>query len=122
MASSMLIKVTCLSVMCLLLAIPLANADPDPKCKNVAESIIPCVEYIMTPDASNPPAPCCNGMTSLAGQVQALPERQFACRCIKDGIFDLPDLNLAALAALPNNCGVDLRFQITPDMDCDNLN
>jgi len=119
MANSMLVKITCLSVICMVLAIPLANADLDPNCKNVAESIIPCVEYITTPDASNPPAPCCNGMTSLAGQAQAVPESQAACKCLKEGLFDIPGLNLAALAALPENCGVVLPYQITPDMDCD---
>jgi len=91
------------------MAIPLANADPD--CLDVVQSILPCIEYITTPGESNPPAPCCNAMKSLNG------ERQDVCRCLKENLFLLPGLNLAALAALPNNCGVNLPYQITPDMD-----
>ncbi|RHN46664.1 putative plant lipid transfer protein/Par allergen [Medicago truncatula] len=114
MASSMLIKVTCLSVMCLVLAIPLANAGP--YCRDVVETILPCIEYITTPGASTLPAPCCNGMKSLNG------EPQYVCRCLKETFFVLPGLNLAALAALPKNCGVNLPYQITPDMNCDKVN
>ncbi|WJX76846.1 hypothetical protein P8452_60221 [Trifolium repens] len=62
MANSILIKVTCLVVTCLVLSIPLANAALP--CDELIQTTAPCIEYLMNPGPSVP-EPCCNGIRTI---------------------------------------------------------
>lgn len=114
MASSILFKVTCLAVICLVFGIPLANADIS--CGQVLSTVYPCLGYIRNPGASVP-APCCNGIRIVNDEAKNTSDRQSVCRCLKSTIV-LPGINLDALANLPTNCGVNLPYKITPGIDC----
>jgi hypothetical protein len=116
MASSMLDKVTCLAMICLVLGIPLANAAPS--CVEMEQTLIPCLEYATHPGPPPPPEPCCNAIKTLHNQTHTPQDRRDCCGCVKFIIIDTPGLNLPAVAAMPKDCGVDLGYEISPDMDC----
>ncbi|GAU29990.1 hypothetical protein TSUD_160750 [Trifolium subterraneum] len=115
MASSMLVKVTCLALICLVLNIPLANAALS--CGQIQLTVAPCLGYLRNPGPSVP-APCCNGLRNLNNQAKSTPDRRSGCRCLKSTIFSLPGINLSALASTPTKCGINLPYKISPSINC----
>ncbi|PNX86681.1 non-specific lipid-transfer protein [Trifolium pratense] len=115
MASSMLVKVTCFAMICLVLGIPLADAALP--CGQVQLTLTPCLGYLRRPGPSVPP-PCCNGIRSLNNQAKTTPDRQSVCRCLKSTALSLPGLNLPAAASILAKCGVNLPYKISPSIDC----
>lgn len=115
MASTMLVKVACLAVMCMVLGIPLANAALS--CGQVQLTVAPCIGYLRSPGGSVP-APCCNGARAVVNQARTTADRQSVCRCLKSTSMSLPGLNLPALASLPAMCGINLPYKPSPSIDC----
>ncbi|RHN46671.1 putative plant lipid transfer protein/Par allergen [Medicago truncatula] len=121
MASSMFVKVTCLAMICLVLGIPLANAAPS--CPEVQQTLAPCVPYVTHPGPPiSPPPPCCNAVKTLNGQSKTTQDRRDVCGCLKSMMGGIPGLNLPAIASLPKDCGVDIGYIISPNMDCNKVN
>ncbi|RHN46669.1 putative plant lipid transfer protein/Par allergen [Medicago truncatula] len=120
MASSMLVKVTCLAMICLVLGIPLANAAAS--CPEIEQTLTPCLEYVTHPGSPPPPEPCCNAVKAIHGQTHTPQDRRDCCSCVKSMIGDIPGLNLPAAASMAKDCGVDLGYEISPDMDCSKVN
>ncbi|KAI5429104.1 hypothetical protein KIW84_033918, partial [Lathyrus oleraceus] len=118
MASSMLIKVTCLAMICLVFGIPLANAGQS--CGQIKGSLVPCLRYLRHPGPTVPEL-CCNGVRTVNDQAKSLPERKDACECIKSTLIAIPGLDPDAVQGLPNKCGVNLPFPIGANMDCSKL-
>jgi len=112
----MLVKVTCLSVICLVLAIPLANAAIS--CKDLLETLYPCVEFITSSGISDPSSPCCDGIKRIHDEATTTIDRQNVCMCLKPVVPILPGLNPDNFDTLPDKCGVNLPFSISPRMDC----
>ncbi|AES79814.2 Lipid transfer protein [Medicago truncatula] len=115
MATSMFVKVTCLTVICLVLGISMTNAALS--CPQVQLTVVPCLGYLRNPGPSVP-APCCNGLRGLNNQAKTTPERQSVCRCLKTTAQSLSGLNVPALATLPKKCGVNLPYKISTAIDC----
>ncbi|KAL2326678.1 hypothetical protein Fmac_025736 [Flemingia macrophylla] len=115
MASSLLVKITFLIVLCMVLSIPKGEAILS--CPQVLYTVSPCLGYLMG-HGGDVPALCCDGVRFLNNQACNTPDRQEACKCLQTVVQNLPILNLTTLAALPTNCGVDLPFKITPSIDC----
>ncbi|CAJ1811521.1 unnamed protein product [Sphenostylis stenocarpa] len=118
MASSQLVKVTCMVVVLMVglgEIIPLAEAEIP--CGTVQFTVAPCIPYLRGPGGPVP-APCCNAVKSINNQAKTIPDRQGVCRCLKSTVLSIPGLNRASLAALPGNCGVKLSYKISPSMDC----
>ncbi|AES79805.1 non-specific lipid-transfer protein Cor a 8 [Medicago truncatula] len=120
MATSMLVKITCLSVICLVLAIPLANAAI--ACNDLLETLYPCVEFITSPGFSDPSSPCCDGIKRINDEAITTLDRQNVCKCLKPVVPVLPGLNPDNFATLPDKCGVNLLFSISPHMNCNKIN
>jgi hypothetical protein len=118
MASSMLVKVSCLYMICLVLVIPLANAALS--CPQVEQILEFCLQYVRLPPGLPPlPEECCNEIRTLNDETQTTPDRQNVCRCLQLLITHIPDINIRALASIPSQCGVDLHYEISSNMDCD---
>jgi len=111
----MLVKVTFLTVICLVLGISMTNAALS--CPQVQLKVVPCLAYLRNPGPSVP-APCCNGLRGLNNQAKTTPDRQSVCRCLKTTALSLSGLNAPALAALPRKCGVNLPYKISTSIDC----
>ncbi|KAL4381878.1 non-specific lipid-transfer protein 1 [Arachis duranensis] len=114
-SSTMLFKVACLAMVCMVLNTSMANGALT--CAQITFTASPCIAYIRNPGAAVP-AQCCNGLRSLNDQCKATPERQAACRCLKSTVLNVPGVNLPALAGLPNKCGINLPYKVTPAIDC----
>ncbi|GAU30020.1 hypothetical protein TSUD_161060 [Trifolium subterraneum] len=118
MASSMLIKVTCLAVICLILGIPLANATLS--CDEIETSLAPCIEYVKNPGPSVPAA-CCDGFRIV---YEAQCKDKDLCKCSDFIKRKMPEVNDPAFFDIPNNCGLKLPycptiFALPIAMDCD---
>ncbi|KAF7845221.1 lipid transfer protein [Senna tora] len=119
MASSMVVKVVCLGVVvCMVLGAPLAHGAIT--CGQVASTLLPCVSYLRNPGATVP-SPCCAGVQALNNQAKTTSDRQAACKCIKQIIQSIPNLNPNLLANLPGKCGVNLPYKISPSLDCSTI-
>ena len=116
MANSMLVKISCLSMICLVLGIPLANAAMT--CNDVTDTLYPCAGYATTPGDDPPPAGCCGGLKDINDKATTTPERQSVCECLKTNVLRIPGVNPGTVAALPKKCDVPLPYQITADFDC----
>ncbi|XP_057435397.1 non-specific lipid-transfer protein 1-like isoform X2 [Lotus japonicus] len=115
MATTLVLKVASLAVMCMVLGCPFAEAALP--CGQVQFTIAPCLGYLRRPGPSVP-APCCNGVRTLNNLAKTTPDRQGACRCLKSAYSSLPGLNAPALASLPAKCAVNLPFKPTPTINC----
>ncbi|WJX76850.1 hypothetical protein P8452_60225 [Trifolium repens] len=118
MASSMLVKVSFLAMICLVLCIPLANSALT--CGQIQLTIAPCLGYIRSGGPSVP-APCCNGVRSVLNQSKSTLDRQGVCSCLKSTVWSVPGINLPALAGVPPKCGVNLPYKIGPSLNCNTV-
>ncbi|WJX76849.1 hypothetical protein P8452_60224 [Trifolium repens] len=118
MASSMLMKVTFMAMICLVLCIPLANGALS--CGQIQLTIAPCIGYLRSGGPSVP-APCCNGVRSVYNQAKSTLDRQNVCRCVKSTVYSLPGINFSALAGVPPKCGVNLPYKIGPSINCNTI-
>ncbi|CAJ2670778.1 unnamed protein product [Trifolium pratense] len=114
MASSILIKVTYLTMICLVLSIPLANATVS--CGNIQTTLIPCIGYIRNPGPSVP-APCCDAVKAVIDADHTQIDRQNTCRCLMS-LAKRPGTDFQVAASIPNKCGLNPPFVLTPDLDC----
>jgi len=117
MDSSLLVKVSCLYMICLVWGIPLANAALS--CPQVEHILALCLEYARAPPGLSLPEKCCNDIRGVNDVSQTTSDRQNVCRCLKFLMADLPDIKIPVLASIPSQCGIDLHYEISPTMDCD---
>ncbi|XP_027927361.1 non-specific lipid-transfer protein 1-like [Vigna unguiculata] len=122
MATPLVLQVTSV-VLVLILGfgeiIPLAEAEIP--CGSVQITVAPCVAYLTGPAGRPIPAPCCNGVKRINDQAKSTPDRRSVCTCLKNTSLRIPGLNLPRLAALPTNCGVNLPYKISPNIDCNKV-
>ncbi|XP_004492552.1 non-specific lipid-transfer protein 1-like [Cicer arietinum] len=120
MGSSMLVKVTCMVMICLVLGSCVPKANGALPCGQVQLYVASCIGYLRSPGPSVP-APCCNGIRTVNSQSKTTSDRQSVCKCLKTTSLSLPGLNLPALAALPAKCGVNLPYTVTPSINCNTI-
>ncbi|CAJ2670775.1 unnamed protein product [Trifolium pratense] len=118
MASSILIKVTYLTMICLVLSIPLADATVS--CCNIETTLIPCIGYIRNPGPSVD-APCCDAVKAVSDAAQTPIDRQDTCKCLMS-LIKSPGIEFQDVASIPDKCGHDPPFVLTPDLDCNTYN
>ena len=87
-------------------------------CNTVTQQITSCATYL----TEGTPVPqedssCCQGVRSLYGDATTTDERQQICTCLKNEANNY-NLNDTALQSLPSNCGLQLSFTITRNIDC----
>ncbi|KAF5202183.1 Non-specific lipid-transfer protein [Thalictrum thalictroides] len=117
MANSMIFKLTCVLVACMLVvSAPYAEAAGI-SCGFVAGKVGPCIVYLR---GSGGPVPgnCCAGIKSLNAAASTTPDRQTACRCLKTVANGVSGLNYKLAESLPANCGVSIPYKISPSTDC----
>ncbi|OIV98543.1 hypothetical protein TanjilG_12129 [Lupinus angustifolius] len=121
MATQMLNKLTFLAMIIISMVlglIPLAyGAIP---CGQIQLKITPCLGYVRGPGG---PAPgqCCNGLRAINNEARTTPDRQDACKCIKNTVLSIPGINLATVAATPAKCGINLPYEINPNINCNTV-
>ncbi|KAJ1408579.1 Plant lipid transfer protein/Par allergen [Sesbania bispinosa] len=121
MASSLVVKMVCLAIVCVALSVTIPKAQAV-TCGQVANNLMPCVSYIMY-GGNQVPVQCCNGVRNLNGMAQTKTDRKTVCTCIKNAVsssgFSYSTFNLNLAAGLPKKCGVNIPYQIrSAQYDC----
>ncbi|KAL7616725.1 non-specific lipid-transfer protein [Lactuca sativa] len=109
----MVMMVICVVVTCMVVAAPYAEAIT---CGQVVSSLTPCIGYL-TNGGAVPPA-CCSGVKAVNSAAKTTPDRQTACGCIKSASASMSNINAGNAASLPNKCGVNIPYKISPSTDC----
>ncbi|KAJ9558456.1 hypothetical protein OSB04_013070 [Centaurea solstitialis] len=99
-----------------LLVFRVPSTDAAIPCNKVITFLTPCASYLQSGDGM-PPSACCEGAKALMASASTTADRQAACSCLKSASEDI-DLNLGLAASIPVNCGIDLGFTISPNVDC----
>ncbi|XP_027126354.2 non-specific lipid-transfer protein 2-like [Coffea arabica] len=116
MASSAMVKVLCVGLMGLALLAP--QGDAAIPCTTVYNTLYPCVNYVMGTGPLG--ADCCNGIKTLYGEANTTPDRQSVCTCLKSIASNAggSSTTLGKARSLPQQCGVNLPYEISPTIDC----
>ncbi|KAL6146327.1 hypothetical protein ACLB2K_057008 [Fragaria x ananassa] len=113
MAISTAMKLSLVALLCIVVALPIAQAIT---CGQVASSISPCVNYVKSGGAV--PAACCNGIRSLNSAAKTTADRQTTCNCLKQASGAIKGLNPNLAAGLPGKCGVNVPYKISTSTNC----
>ncbi|KAJ9694165.1 hypothetical protein PVL29_009918 [Vitis rotundifolia] len=111
MASSISVKVTCLVVMSMLVASPMAIEGLSGD--QVATDLVPCIPYLIW------------GWASLGGSgrvtqkthkiaIPTLDNHRIACRCLINDVAFIPGVDINVADDLPCKCGVTIPYTISP--------
>lgn len=114
MARSSLLVLAGVVCACLLVFTPVA--DGVLSCGQVVSSLTPCVSYLRSGGAV--PDACCSGVRSLKIAAKTTPDRQAACRCLKQAAAAISGTRNTFAKGLPGKCGVNIPYSISPSVDC----
>ncbi|XP_019175614.1 PREDICTED: non-specific lipid-transfer protein 2B-like [Ipomoea nil] len=87
-------------------------------CDTVNSDLGPCVPYVIAGIGNGPSSDCCDGLNSLLSAAATQPDRQTACSCLKSLATFISDEQLARAASIPDQCGANIPFTISRDVDC----
>ena len=120
MASPLVLRLTCMAVMCMVFGALVTEGALT--CAQVQNAVMPCATYLTTGGGTTVPAACCSGIRSLNSAANTTPDRQTACRCLVSAVKSLPTVNPSVISGLPAKCGVNLSYEISPNIDCSKVN
>ncbi|KAL8214807.1 hypothetical protein R6Q57_004256 [Mikania cordata] len=115
--ASMLTKMACVVVACMLVFAP--HAEAAITCGQVVSCLIPCLGYLKT--GGKPSPGCCNGVRSLNRAAGTTADRKTACDCIKKSYGTYKGVNSGYASSLPSSCGVNIPYKISPSTDCSKI-
>ncbi|GAB4859564.1 hypothetical protein Ancab_011032 [Ancistrocladus abbreviatus] len=121
MASTALLKLICVVLLCMIVAAPQGEArvPVDLFCvADVAPKIFPCSAYLIF--GGKPSSDCCLGVKQLKDLADSRDKRRHVCRCLKES-NDFPLFKNTFVAKLPELCRVNLGFQISKNTNCGTL-
>ncbi|KNA03505.1 hypothetical protein SOVF_208550 [Spinacia oleracea] len=115
MATSVVVKLGCALVMCIMVAAPLGEAGVS--CGMVSSGLAPCISYLKGGDG--PTQGCCDGIKALNQEAATPADKQTACTCLKSAANSISGIDYGKAAALPGKCSVNIPYAISPTTDCD---
>lgn len=89
-------------------------------CGTVTSDLSQCIGYVAS-GIGKPNPNCCGGVKTLADLATTTPARRTVCNCLKQAYSLFPNVNSAAVSALPASCGVNLPFTISLQTDCNRI-
>ncbi|RVX00666.1 Non-specific lipid-transfer protein [Vitis vinifera] len=92
------VKVTCLVVMSMLVASPMAVEGLS--CHQVATYLVPCISYLIWGCWSSASV-CCNGVGSLKTSAETPDDHRTACRCLINDVASIPGVDMDVADDLP---------------------
>ncbi|KAL1544863.1 non-specific lipid-transfer protein 1-like [Salvia divinorum] len=92
-----------------------AVAEAEISCGTVLNHISVCIPYVTN---KGPIGKCCDGVKTLNEAAKTTPDRQAVCGCLKNMATAYPGIDYDKTAGLPKECGVDVPYIISPDIDC----
>ena len=120
MASSVVFKLACFVFACIVVS-SAPKAEAAIQCGQVVRYLTPCISYVA--NGGTVPAECCSGIKSLYSLAHTTADRQSVCKCLKQAVSGVPytAFNLGLAAGLPNKCGVNIPYKISPSTNCSNV-
>ncbi|CAI0423827.1 unnamed protein product [Linum tenue] len=109
-------KLVTMLLVCALVVAPMTPVDATLSCGQVVGNLSPCLNYLK--NGGPVPAPCCNGVRSLAGSAKTAPDRRQACQCLKTAAGGISGLKENYAAALPAACRVTIPYKISTKTNC----
>ncbi|XP_059428328.1 non-specific lipid-transfer protein 1-like [Corylus avellana] len=117
MASSIiLIRLTCMVLMCMMVCAPLAQASIS--CNQVVGSLASCITYVKSNGSGAVPSACCKGISSLSSSAKTTADRRAACDCLKKAAGAIAGVNRSLIAGLPAKCNVRIPYKISTSTNC----
>ncbi|CAJ1971285.1 unnamed protein product [Sphenostylis stenocarpa] len=86
-------------------------------CEIAKIMLIPCLDFV-TDKVDTPSTACCRGLSAVKASAPTKDDVRAACKCLKEGITHIPNLNFQRAQELPTLCDVDVGFPITKDVNC----
>ncbi|KAK9291195.1 hypothetical protein L1049_009383 [Liquidambar formosana] len=117
MASSGILSLACVVLISMVLVAP--HAEAAVTCGQVTSSLSPCLPYLKGAGPLQPG--CCNGIRSLNSAAKTTPDRQAACRCLKQAASSISGINLGLASGLPGKCGMSIPYKISPSTNCNSV-
>ncbi|KAE8099022.1 hypothetical protein FH972_017038 [Carpinus fangiana] len=118
MASSIvLIRLTCMVLMCMMACAPLAQASIS--CNQVVGSLASCITYVKsTKGRGAVPSACCRGISSVNSSAKTTADRQAVCECLKNAASAVSGVDPSLIAGLPGKCKVRIPYKISTSTNC----
>lgn len=98
-----------------LIAVAMARGEAQITCGTVVARLSPCLPFVTD---KGPLGKCCDGVKGLHEMAKGTMDRQTICNCLKSMASSYSGINLDKVAGLPKQCGVDLPYIISPNIDC----
>lgn len=115
-SSAVVAKLASLLLLLLVVSYPECAAM---SCSEVKDSLLPCIPYVLI--GGSVAKGCCEGLKTVVKQATTTPERQNVCNCLKSAASSVTDEQFDRAAGIPKQCGVDLKFKLTRDIDCSKI-
>ncbi|KAL1314719.1 hypothetical protein HN51_041541 [Arachis hypogaea] len=121
-SNNLVVRLVCCAVVCaaaLSVTTTVPKAEAAVSCGQLTNELMPCLSYILY-GGNTVPQGCCNGVRTVFNTARTTPDRQAVCNCIKSSIVGVPytNFNIVNAAAVPKKCGVNISYQISPNIDC----
>lgn len=111
-----MIKALCVALVGAVLVIAVVPpAEAALGCGSVISYLRSCLPYVTD---KGPLGGCCSGVKGLYKAAKTTVDRQAACSCLKTLASTYKGVNLSKAAGLPQQCGVNIPYKISPSTDC----
>ncbi|KAL8126857.1 non-specific lipid-transfer protein P3-like [Apium graveolens] len=108
-------------IACFMVVLALVEQGEAVSCADLAPAVAQCGPYA-TGANSQPSDGCCGAVKAVNAQSQTAQDRRTLCTCLKQAASSVPGVQLSAVAAIPQKCGLPVSFPTNPNFNCDTIN
>lgn len=108
-------SMTTILIAAVLISAAMPRGEAEVTCGTVVARLTPCLPYVTD---KGPLGKCCDGVKSLDDMAKGTIDRQAVCNCLKAMASSYSGINFDKAAGLPKQCGVNLPYIISPNIDC----
>ena len=87
-------------------------------CDQEKSLVAPCLDFL-TKKTDTPSTPCCQGLTKLIESTPTKEEKKAACKCLKEGASQVPNLDKDRVNNLCKTCKISVHFLFSKDLECE---
>ncbi|EPS73762.1 non-specific lipid-transfer protein, partial [Genlisea aurea] len=107
----------------LVAALLLAASDAAITCSQATNALTPCFIFVMY--GGYPSGQCCNGVQGIYRSATTTTDRRGVCNCLKQvaasAAASVGPVVLNRAQALPRQCGVNIPYPISPNINCNTV-
>ncbi|KAL0413807.1 UNVERIFIED_CONTAM: Non-specific lipid-transfer protein 2 [Sesamum radiatum] len=111
-----IIKPMCIVLIAAIFAVAVAlRGEAAIDCDTVVSYLKSCLPYVTN---QGPLGSCCDGVKGLYSAAQTTADRQSVCNCLESLAGSYKDVDQNKAAGLPEQCGVNIPYKISPSTNC----